>query len=126
MFLEVADHVVADVDRRYARKPISESNFNRPLSKWKLHYLHVLKAAELRRSSNTPLQAAHEMLRWQFEEAFSNSAASLYCLNAISHHPPKGRMLKDFRSEDPQKLCRGIRNATWDIFLLSEFKKRFA
>ncbi len=122
--LLVRDSIVARVDQRYSAEPLCEPNFARTLAKWKLHYLYVLKVADLRRANNSPIQAASAMLRWQYEETFLNSVASSYCLNAISHRPPKGRMLKDFRSVDPSKLCRGIRNATWDIFLLSEFKKR--
>jgi hypothetical protein len=97
-----------------------EPKFNKRLWKWHLNYFYVLKMAFLRRSSETALESALAFQRWQYEEAFYNAAASLYCLSAISHNPPKGQMLKGIQSDNRLKLKMGLKNAAWDIFLIQE------
>ena len=122
-YLHVDQSVVEQVDRRYIELVNSEveQSFTRSLRKWKLHYLLILKTVVFMRDSDTPVVAARKLLSWQFEDAFVDASACLYCLNAISHRPPKGKMIKGIRSEDPIKTREGVRNATWDAFLLSSF-----
>jgi hypothetical protein len=100
-----------------------EGNFEKALWMWKPNYLYVLKTLDLIRSGLKPFDAAFELLRWQAEDAFYNAAASLYCLAAISHQPPRGGMLKSINSPNRAFLRRGARNATWDICLLQQFGK---
>jgi hypothetical protein len=100
-----------------------ESNFARALRLWKPHYLYVLKIIDLSRSGLSRFDTAVSLLRWQEQASFYNAAASMYCLAAIAHQPPKGDMLKGLMSENIQKLKSGIRNATWDIYVLQQFGK---
>jgi hypothetical protein len=98
-----------------------ESNFERSLRMWKPIYLTVLKAISLRRSGLRPLDAAERFLHWQAHEAFFSGPASMYCLAAISHQPPKGGMLKGIQSDNLALLAAGAKNAAWDILLLQQF-----
>ena len=123
VYLDVDQSVGERIDRKYVELGGSgvEQSFTRSLRKWKLHYLLILKTVEFTRESNSPIVAARKLLSWQFEDAFVDASASLYCLNAISHRPPKGKMIKGIRSDDPKRTCEGARNATWDVFLLTSF-----
>jgi hypothetical protein len=102
---------------------ISEKNFERKLSSWKPSYLFALKTAALRRSGLKPVDAALALTKWQEQDAFFFAPASMYCLAAISHTPPKGGMLKGIQSENLSLLRSGLRNAAWDICLLQQFGK---
>ena len=99
-----------------------EPNFERRLRKWKLNYFYVLKMAALKRSGLSPLESALEFQRWQFEDSFCNAVASIYCLAAVSHQPPKGKMLKGINSNNSITLKQGLENAAWDIYLIQRFK----
>lgn len=102
---------------------IPESNFDRLLRLWKPHYLYALKAVALRRSGLSPFQVANSLICWQAEETFFNAVGSMYCLAAIAHTPPKGGMLKSLMSKNVNALKAGVKNATWDMYLLQQFGK---
>lgn len=108
---------------KFSDMDIPERNFERPLSSWKPSYLFVLKTAALRRGGLTPFEAAIALTEWQQKEAFFFAPASMYCLAAISHTPPKGGMLKGIQSDNLELLRSGLRNAAWDICLLQQFGK---
>lgn len=102
---------------------IPESNFDRLLRLWKPHYLYALKAVALRRSGLSPFQVANSLICWQADETLFNAVGSMYCLAAIAHAPPKGGMLKNLLSENVNALKAGVKNATWDMYLLQQFGK---
>lgn len=110
-------------DPEILASPVREKNFAKELTLWRPNYLHVLKAVSLLRSSRTPLDAVLDLLRWQSEESYFNAAAATYLMAAMSHHPPKGKMLKSARSEKSVEIIKGVRNATWDICFIQQFKK---
>ncbi|MFN3438956.1 MAG: hypothetical protein ACK41V_14760 [Acidovorax sp.] len=116
---EMLEHLSGVPEIANHRSP--EKNFERALSLWKPNYLYALKAIALRRAGLAPFEAAMEFARWQTEEAFFNAPAGMYCIAAISHAPPKGGMLKGIFSENLSLLQAGIRNATWDMYLLRQF-----
>lgn len=132
-FLEIAlgktNHLPREMLERICSTPnfsemeIQERNFERTLSMWKPSYLFALKTAALRRSGLTPVDTAIALTQWQEKEAFFFAPASLYCLAAISHTPPKGGMLKSVLSENLTSLRSGLKNAAWDISLLHHFGK---
>jgi hypothetical protein len=119
---EVALRKLAD-QSNFDAQSSKESNFARSLRLWKPHYLYVLKITDLRRSGLSRFDAAMSLLRWQAQASFYNASATMYCLAAIAHQPPKGDMLKGLMSDDIRKLKNGIRNATWDIYVLQQFGK---
>lgn len=132
-FLEIAlghrNHLPYEMLERIRSLPkfsdmdIPEGNFERKLSSWKPSYLFALKTAALRRSGLKPVDAAVALTQWQENDAFFFAPASMYCLAAISHTPPKGGMLKGIQSKNPSLLRAGVRNAAWDICLLHQFGK---
>lgn len=130
-FLDIAfgrsNHLPEDLLSQVAAEPgvgdspSPEAVFDRSLRLWKPNYLCVLKTLSLRRSGLSPIQAALELMRWQAHEAFCNAPASMYCIAAISHAPPKGQMLKGINSDNLLTVRSGAKNATWDICMLKEF-----
>ncbi len=108
---------------KFSTREVEETNFEKPLNSWKPHYLFVLKTVSLVRSGITPYDAAHALLHWQSYEAFYNAAATLFCLAAIGHTPPSGGMIKKIKSSNMAELRKGVRNATWDICLVSQWGK---
>jgi hypothetical protein len=104
------------------KSPSDDSaDFSMRLRYWKLHYFQVLKIAALARSCESQQRVASEFIKWQLDEAFFDSVASMYCLAAISHRPPKGGMIDAIRSKNTDKFMSGLRRATWDIFVVDHF-----
>lgn len=106
-----------------SQRPIAEKDFTRSLRLSTPHYLYALKTIDLLRSHKKPLDAAIALLQWQATDGYGAGAAASYCLAAMSHKPPKGGMLKQLKSPDPEKIIAGARNATWDMMLLQQFGK---
>ncbi len=119
-----ADRLIVNPSIVLSDGPAREPNFAKRLNRWRPHYLYVLKAYELVRAHGRTVRAGLEFLRWQAEEAFFSNAAAPYCLASMSHRPPKGGMLKSSGAQDPAALKRGIRNATWDVFVLHQFQRK--
>ena len=116
---EMLEKVSADKSIFASHK--QDADFTKRLRMWRPNYLYALKTVSLIRSGMSKLEAALELTRWQAEESFYNGAASLYCLAAISHTPPKGGMFKAIESDNLKKLAHGLRNATWDISIIQQF-----
>jgi hypothetical protein len=116
---EMLEKVAADASIFASHK--QDVDFTKRLRMWRPNYLYALKTVSLIRSGMSKLEAALELTRWQAEESFYNGAASLYCLAAISHTPPKGEMFKAVESGNLKKLAHGLRNATWDISIVQQF-----
>jgi hypothetical protein len=108
-------------DTAIASQKGREANFQKTLHLWKPQYLFVLKTVQLIRSGINSLNAAQELLRWQADDAFFNAPATLFCLAALSHKPPKRGMIKNIRQNDLAAVKDGARNATWDICLISQW-----
>ncbi len=110
-------------DFKFSSLEVKETNFKKMLNMWKPHYLYVLKVVSLIHSGMEPFAAAKALLQWQAFEAYYNAAATLFCLAAISYRPPSGGMIKKIKSSNVSELEKGIRNATWDICLVSQWGK---
>lgn len=110
-------------DSMIALEAVREANFERPLNLWKPQYLYVLKTVDLLRSGLNRRAAAEALLQWQADDAFYNATASLFCLTAMSHHPPKAGMIKDVYNKSISAVQKGIRNAAWDICLVFQWGK---
>lgn len=100
-----------------------ESNFARMLTVWKINYLFLLKAVELRRDSRSAFEAARRLIEWEANDSFYNASASIFCLGALGPQPPAAAMIKNALSANPQQLSAGLRNATWDATLVSQWGK---
>lgn len=98
-------------------------DFNKKIRNWKINYIYVLKVVSLKRNGLSSKEIATAIIKWQAEDFISNVVASFYCLSAISHNPPKGKMIKGIDSTDVKKLKKGIENAVWDICLIQHFRK---
>jgi hypothetical protein len=108
-------------DPRVQRTESREPNFSKRLTIWRRNYLFVLKAIDLSRTCENQKDAAEALSIWQARDSFFNAAAFRYCIAAMSHRPPKGKMLKGIQSQNVNTIRKGAFNATWDICLLQIF-----
>ena len=93
-----------------------ERNFAKTLNIFNLQYMLVLKAAELLAESSKRLGVAMRLIDWQAEEGYFNGVATLFLWAALSHSPPKRRMLKG-------KTVSDLKNAAWDMALICQWGK---
>jgi len=102
------------------------SEVHRP-DAWQLDYGCALKIASLMLDSgfadDTDRMVAY--LRWCHDEFFFSAGPTVYGSLALSPRR-KPRMFKNLRGTDGERAMRGIRNAAWDMTLISEWEERQA
>lgn len=100
------------------------SEADRP-SAWRLNYGCALKLASLVLDDGFTGDADRILayLHWCFDEFFFSAGPTVYGALAISPRRKKG-MFKHLRGKDVETAMHGIRNATWDMTLLSEWEER--
>ncbi len=92
---------------------------------WNLNYACALKLASLMLDSTfaSDDERLIAYFVWCFDEFYFSAGATLYGSLALS--PRRRRdMFKSLRGGDVQRAFRGIRNAAWDMTLISEWEKR--
>lgn len=101
-------------------EPLAELDTN--LRKWRLHYCAVLQTAALELDQGLrPVDRFVRLLEWMHEDYLFDAAVIALALHYFSPRSPRGGILKHLRSPIRERALRGIRNATWDLSVLSQW-----
>jgi hypothetical protein len=98
--------------------------------RWKLHYGLTLKLAsiEISGSKDKPYDKPYEkmevFLKWIHKDYIFSASAITFGLIYFSENRIKN-MVKNLKSNDKDKLVKGIRNATWDMTIASHLAYLF-
>ena len=105
--------------------PETQVDFEMPLISWRRHYVILLKLAALELESGTsPLRRATTLLRWLHTDFLFKAPSVVLALHYLAPKARRRGLLKGLRSPDRDRAVAGIRNAAWDLTLLSEWLKR--
>jgi hypothetical protein len=88
-----------------------------------MQYIGLLKICELYLSGKSSLTEYKVLMDWMWSDFMFSAPLFLFAGIFFSHKPHKG-MLKGIGSKDPERILRGVRNATWDLSLLHLFASR--
>jgi hypothetical protein len=100
-------------------------NLAKPLRRWGLNYIAVLKIAELELTVPSSFDRIMKLLDWMLDDFFLAGPAFLWaCVYFAPNSPPKKGFIKNIKAADREKAIKGIRNATWDVTHLSDFIAR--
>jgi hypothetical protein len=87
------------------------------ISRWKLFYGSILKMAILERKGGDTLYKIEEYLKWMYSDYLFISPAIRFCVIYFSAKRFR-KMIKSLGSGEKEKIKRGLRNATWDMYLV--------
>lgn len=119
-FISEIDLQEAKLKMRPINKVAVEEDYNKKLTLFKRNYPYMLKATLLLRSSGLNLHhRVKYFFEWMMKEYITNSAAITFVLFSFYKN---GGVIKDYRTNDYNKLISSIKNATWDVTLVSYLK----
>ena len=97
-------------------------DFSNPPGQWHRNHVLALKIALLEMEQIPAERKMESFLHWMHDEFFFGAAATMFAGVYLS---PKrtGDMMKKLRSRDRNKALLGVRNAAWDLMLISHWGK---
>lgn len=98
-----------------------EPDFTMPLRRWRRNYVLCLKLAELELAGGDAAARFRRFVRWAYEDFIMGGPAITLAAHYLAPNAPRKRLLKGLRSPDRHRAIDGIRNAAWDVTLISEW-----
>lgn len=114
-FLEGRPDVVVSDQRT------SATNFEMPIRRWRRNYILCLKMAEIELEGGRAEEKLRRFARWSFEEFLLGGPAISLAAHYFAPNARRKGLLKGLQSEDRERALSGIRNAAWDLSILSEW-----
>ena len=101
-----------------------EIDFEVRLRRWLRNYIILLKLAELELRGLDRFQRITELARWMHQDFIIGGPALIFAIHYLAPNSERRGLLKNLRSMDRERALRGIRNASWDLTLLSDWIRR--
>jgi len=70
------------------------------------------------------VQRITELTTWMYQDFIIGGPALLFAIHYLAPNSERGGLLKHLRSANRERALSGIRNASWDVTLLSEWIRR--
>ena len=103
------------------RRPRKVFDLSVPLYKWRRCYILALKIAALQLEGGPPEDLMCSLLDWMFKDFLIGGPAIQLASYYFAPGAPRKKLLKRIQSADREQALRGIRNAAWDMTLISEW-----
>lgn len=101
-----------------------EIDFGIRLRRWVRNYIILLKLGQLELRGLDRIQRITELATWMYQDFMIGGPALLFAIHYLAPNSARGGLLKHLRSTDRERALRGIRNASWDVTLLSDWIRR--
>jgi hypothetical protein len=101
----------------------AEIDYCTPLKVWRRFYVLALKVAALSLQSGPAHILLERLFEWMHAEYLFLAPGTIMALCYFAPNSPKKGLLKQIRSADRDNALSGIKNATWDLTLVSEWIK---
>lgn len=103
------------------KQELLDENYNRQLNLFKQNYPYILKATLLMRQPGLSLyRKIKYFFEWMMEEFITNAAAITFVIYVFNY----GRLIKKYNTNDFEQLINAVKNATWDLTLISYLKEQ--
>lgn len=93
------------------------------LSRWRRHYVLCLKLAELELEGGSASERVSRLLQWMYDEFTLSGPAIVLAATYLAPNASRAGLLKQVRSPNRERAVDGVRNAAWDLTLVSEWLK---
>lgn len=101
-----------------------EIDFEMRLRRWLRNYTILLKLAELELRGLDRIELITKFSTWMYEDFIIGGPGLMFAIYYLAPNSARSGLLKNLRSEDRERALRGIRNASWDLTLLSDWIRR--
>lgn len=101
-----------------------EIDFEMRLRRWLRNYIILLKLAELELKGLDRIELITKLSTWMYEDLIIGGPGLMFAIYYLAPNSARSGLLKNLRSEDRERALRGIRNASWDLTLLSDWIRR--
>jgi hypothetical protein len=101
-------------------------DFSMPLRRWRRNYIILLKLAELELRGMDRTKQITELTRWMYEDFIIGGPALIFAIHYLAPNSARSGLLKSLHSIDRERALWGIRNASWDLTLLSDWLVRIS
>jgi hypothetical protein len=115
---------VADIELPAIRNESKAIDFEMRLRRWVRNYIILLKLAELELKGLNRTRQITELATWMYQDFIIGGPALMFAIHYLTPNSERSGLLKNLRSPDRERAVRGIRNASWDVTLLSEWIRR--
>lgn len=99
-------------------------NFEIRLRRWSRNYILLLKLAKLELRGLDRTRQITEFATWMYQDFIMGGPALIFALYYLTPNSERSGLFKHLRSADRERALSGIRNASWDLTLLSEWIRR--
>lgn len=99
-------------------------DFEMRLRRWSRNYIILLKLAELELKGLNRTRQITELASWMYQDFIMGGPVLIFAIYYLTPNSERSGLLKNLRSADRERALSGIRNATWDLTLLSEWIRR--
>lgn len=103
---------------------VQSVDFEMPLHRWRRNYIIALKLAKLALRGGKAESQMAELLHWMYEDFLIGGPASILAVNYLAPNSDRKGLLKNLWSPDRERAVLGVRNAAWDLTLLSDWISR--
>ena len=101
--------------------PDGRWNLAEPPYAWRRSYILALKIAELHLEGGRPEELLIRLFDWMYHDFLIGAPAVQLASHYFAPGAPRRRLLKRIQSPDREQALSGIRNAAWDLTLMSEW-----
>lgn len=98
-----------------------QHNLSKPLYRWQRNYILALKIAELHLQGGRSVSRMAKLLHWMYHDFLIGGPAIRLASQYLAPGADRKRLFKGIESPDREKAIAGVRNAAWDLTLLSEW-----
>ena len=103
---------------------LPEVDFSQRLKAWRRHYVILLKIATLELDPTLDsLARVSEALNWMHRDFIFTAPATVFAFHYLSPRARRKGLLKGLRSPDRSRAIEGVRNAAWDLALMTEWDR---
>jgi hypothetical protein len=96
-------------------------DFSMWLRRWRRNYILCLKIAELELEGGSAAARMSRFMTWMDRDFLFGGPALVMAAHCLAPNAGRRRLLKSIRSPDRARAIEGVRNATWDLTLVSEW-----
>ncbi len=120
--LTESDKLPTDVLNSLNQKQQSiDIDFEMPLRRWRRLYVLVLKISEIELQGGSSHQRMSQLFKWMYQDYLMTGTAIILAAHYLAPNNDRKGLLKNLRSSNRELAIKGIKNATWDLFLLEEW-----
>lgn len=122
--LDRADAIPELTDDVSIRESDLAIDFTMKLRRWRRNYILALKIAELELRGGSSVERMLELLSWMYKDFLLGGPALALAAHYLAPNSTRRRQLKALKSPDRERAIAGVRNAAWDLTLISEWVLR--